>query len=465
MPAGVNDCLRGRGPHFKDRAEEQGAAVRRYLERNTLNASALSGYPIDRNDNNFVHRVCLVEIILSVPAVLLCLSAVYGFFLIAVSIAVTSNGLALHLRFWVLTFWAPFTGGVLIAFRPYVSAWISDYLGCMLFVTGFAACWLGMRAYHHRSLPALLPLCAVLGIIPLGLMFDGSEQTLALSRQVYVFSAAALFLFLTAAELWRGVVREGLAGARFGAAIFSSFAAIHLIALPFSVLMPIDFTGRLPISGWLFIMIIASLLHTVAAVFAVVVMIKERAETAVRVLADTDSLTGLTNRRAFTAKVETLLSDETERGGGFLLFDIDHFKRINDTHGHHGGDTVLRQFSAILAQISGERAICGRLGGEEFGLFLPGKTGPVLDVLAQRLCRAISLLKVSYNGGDIRLTVSIGVSDTNGRTCHFILLFEEADAALYEAKRGGRNQARRYDPGSHAPGLRTLIADQTSVGV
>jgi len=159
-------------------------------------------------------------------------------------------------------------------------------------------------------------------------------------------------------------------------------------------------------------------------------------------LANTDPLTGLANRRASLDWLGSLVrvSDEDEDPLALLMFDVDHFKRINDCFGHQTGDEVLKRVAEIArSQVRAEDMV-GRIGGEEFVCILSGPTVPEARALAERLCRAIAAQ--SADDGLPRATISIGLALLrDGDTPEDLLA--RADAALYEAKDAGRNQVRR----------------------
>lgn len=153
-------------------------------------------------------------------------------------------------------------------------------------------------------------------------------------------------------------------------------------------------------------------------------------------LADTDSLTGLLNRRAFLQRTR----EAAQRAGAFghlsaILLDIDHFKRINDEHGHDVGDAAIKAVSALIA----EEGIAGRLGGEEFALVVPGRRLAEAESFAGRLRLKAADLRIRSARGPVRLTCSFGVSEwSEGETVEGLL--KRADIALYEAKTGGRDR-------------------------
>ena len=156
-----------------------------------------------------------------------------------------------------------------------------------------------------------------------------------------------------------------------------------------------------------------------------------------------DPLTGLKNRRGFERASHDLLEGtESLDGIALLLADVDHFKQVNDTHGHLLGDKVLRTIGRTLqANIKG-RDIAARLGGEEFGILLVGTTREGARILAEQIRMAIAAGRIRTVEGNTfvgAIKVSMGVSiGKAGDTLESLLA--RADAALYEAKRGGRNR-------------------------
>lgn len=159
-------------------------------------------------------------------------------------------------------------------------------------------------------------------------------------------------------------------------------------------------------------------------------------------LANTDMLTGLANRRCTLDWLKRLMRASEEVGEPLtaLIFDIDHFKRINDTHGHKTGDDVLRRVADLArAQLRTEDHV-GRIGGEEFACILPGLSEREARNLAERLCRAVA--EGSAADGLPRTTISVGLAVFREDDTPDSLL-ARADAALYKAKEAGRNQVRR----------------------
>ncbi len=159
-------------------------------------------------------------------------------------------------------------------------------------------------------------------------------------------------------------------------------------------------------------------------------------------LATIDGLTGTYNRCHFLQLFSQELKREERYGMPLclLIFDLDHFKAINDTYGHQIGDKVLEECARVVDSTLRETDIFGRLGGEEFGVVLLQTDLDGARLLAERLRSAIETMRVDCEGGTIRVTVSIGGTqwDRNDRKVEVIM--NRADNALYEAKRRGRNQ-------------------------
>jgi len=160
-------------------------------------------------------------------------------------------------------------------------------------------------------------------------------------------------------------------------------------------------------------------------------------------VAATDSLTAVLNRGAFTMLVESYLEearkDATFKAGALLIVDADHFKSINDRLGHDQGDAALRLIAqTIKSQLRGAD-IVGRIGGEEFGVFLPGASTQQSLSVAERIRAQVRAVEFSAEGSSWPLSVSIGGVAFSGVTT-FDKIYVEADRHLYQAKSKGRNQ-------------------------
>jgi len=156
--------------------------------------------------------------------------------------------------------------------------------------------------------------------------------------------------------------------------------------------------------------------------------------------ATTDGLTGLPNRRWFTEVFERHLHKQDENTlsrGVLMLLDIDHFKRVNDTHGHLAGDRVLRQMAQVLRENVRASDCAARLGGEEFAIFLPDTPMEYGLQVAERIRCSIQDHLVEHEGEVVGITVSVGLTALDSNDIQELL--QQADSALYQAKKSGRN--------------------------
>lgn len=152
--------------------------------------------------------------------------------------------------------------------------------------------------------------------------------------------------------------------------------------------------------------------------------------------ASTDPLTGLANRRSFERCFENHLAEHS--GGTIAAFDIDHFKQVNDRHGHAAGDLVLKRFAALAKGMVREGDVVARLGGEEFAILLRRATPDQALAVCDRLREATQNMAMQIGGATIRITVSGGIAPLSAEQSAEATL-AAADAALYSAKRAGRN--------------------------
>ncbi|HHH31336.1 MAG TPA: GGDEF domain-containing protein [Polyangiaceae bacterium] len=160
-------------------------------------------------------------------------------------------------------------------------------------------------------------------------------------------------------------------------------------------------------------------------------------------LATQDPLTGLSNRRAFQLAMgrDLARASRSRKPISVVIMDIDHFKRVNDTYGHGGGDAVLKAVSAVLSASVRQGDVVARWGGEEFALILPETPSKGARILADRLRAALAETVVNYEGTEIRVSASFGVASAEVIVPDMAdKLLSAADEALYRAKEAGRNR-------------------------
>lgn len=174
------------------------------------------------------------------------------------------------------------------------------------------------------------------------------------------------------------------------------------------------------------------------------ITLKKLSEAELSVLATTDSLTGVFNRRHFFLEAEKTFqrSLRYQEPLSILMIDADHFKKINDTHGHKIGDQVLTGLAEQLNRIIRSADTLGRYGGEEFVILMPGIELSAAYAMAKRLCAQIATQPIQTDQGELNVTISIGAAAFDLPTDKSLMqVIEKADQALYSAKHNGRNRA------------------------
>lgn len=172
----------------------------------------------------------------------------------------------------------------------------------------------------------------------------------------------------------------------------------------------------------------------------------QRANTQLHIISQTDGLTGLLNRQHWE---EGLLHEfkrfqRYKHTCSLLIFDIDHFKRVNDNYGHPAGDEVIRQTAQSLKECVRDIDICGRYGGEEFTVILVDTNADGAQVVAERLRSVIEEKTIYYGDNEIKFTISIGISEITPSITTPTQWIDCADKGLYTAKNSGRNQTQIF---------------------
>ncbi len=158
--------------------------------------------------------------------------------------------------------------------------------------------------------------------------------------------------------------------------------------------------------------------------------------------ANTDALTGCANRRHFLNRAKQEIARSLRYGGtlSVLMLDLDHFKSVNDVHGHHAGDLTLQRFVSVCQETIREEDFIGRLGGEEFAILLPQTDREMAIEAAERIRLAVEKAEVRIDAGTLHFTASIGVATRDNAETGIETMLERADEALYLAKNRGRNR-------------------------
>ncbi len=315
---------------------------------------------------------------------------------------------------------------------------LGGVLSLALTAIGFVACgmvWNAARVFHGRKpiLPGL-----VLGAIAwIATVMTLGSDACAL-RLTIGAGIVAVYTALTAAELW--TERRRKLQKRWPTI---TVPLLHgfMVMLPILVgdfLLPHD--GAFASSIWATLFSIELVLYAVGTVFVIFMLVSERTVTAHKAAASMDPLTGMFNRRGFAEATSRVIEREAIAGRPvtMLIFDIDHFKSINDRFGHPAGDEILKLFATVVINTLRISDLSGRIGGEEFAALLPCSLEEGV-LAAERVREAFAASGIVVDEGPVDTTVSIGVAGGPAGT-ELEVLLAAADTALYQAKRGGRNR-------------------------
>jgi diguanylate cyclase (GGDEF)-like protein len=330
-------------------------------------------------------------------------------------------------------------GTLVLVLGAITGARIWILIGLTLFPLRSSLIWKAARNLDEKEAPCCLTLLG-----PVSALVIGSTPLFAQAGRPFSLLVGTAYVLATALTLWRGR-RERLA-ARTPLIVLSVLHGATLLIAVYDVLSASEGSlsqpGVLSLFGFLYFEGIVYALGTAIFVFA---LIKERSEAAGLQAARTDPLTGIANRTAFLEIADGIL-ERCRRNAGpvsVVMFDLDHFKCVNDRYGHATGDDVIRNFCEVTRASLRPNDTFGRIGGEEFAVVLSGCGIEAAFVRAERIRIAFAEVSRFARDRQVRATLSAGVATSATATETVDELLERADAALYKAKSAGRNCVKR----------------------
>lgn len=365
-------------------------------------------------------------------------------YLVASLVAAMLGGLLLffwrHERIAALGWWgaAYLLGAACIAVWATAGAALPPPVELALTVAGFIACgmvWNAARVFHGRA-------TAWLGIVFGASVWTVVALSLPETSKLRVMVGAAIvacYAALTAAELW-SERRKAMQSRWPAIAIPTMHGLVLMLPILLGDFVLGDGSALHSRSGWVAAFAIELVLYAVGTVFVVFILVSERVVKAHKTAASVDPLTGLFNRRGFAELTGRMIEREEAAGRAVtvLIFDIDHFKSVNDRFGHAAGDEILKLFGHVLIHTLRITDIVGRIGGEEFAAMLPCEIEEAM-IAAERVRATFANAGVQIDETPLATSVSIGIAGGSAGT-DLNALLAAADTALYRAKRGGRNR-------------------------
>ncbi|MDA8124232.1 MAG: GGDEF domain-containing protein [Deltaproteobacteria bacterium] len=338
-------------------------------------------------------------------------------------------------------------GFSLIALRGMIPE-IFTIIGANALLLGAAGLFLeGVRRFRGLSGRRLLSFLLVLLLVLFQSYFTFVADDVGV--RIVAFSFLTAVLYGMAAE---NLLRHAPADERFSYLFTGSLFAIHallMIVRCFFIRLGPDLQDFMTPSLTQTVTLLLALLMGIAWTFGFVMLNSERlesdlkrAQVELQRIATTDFLTGIANSRSFLEAGEREIQRKRRYGRPLaaLMFDLDHFKEINDTYGHAAGDKVLVTLSAVCKKLLRDIDVFGRLGGEEFAMLLPETDLAGARVTAERLREAVAEAAIETERAVLHVTISIGVSEMGPADDLLDAVLKRADDAMYQAKRGGRNR-------------------------
>jgi diguanylate cyclase (GGDEF)-like protein len=298
--------------------------------------------------------------------------------------------------------------------------------------------WRAARSFEGRSTPLSWTLAGA-AIWLTACLIEGFYHS-SVARIMLSSAINGAYLLLCAKEIWQARDRELVS--RWPAVILLGVqGTLYIGRVPFVHMLPFPGGVLEPSPNWFPAGLFVLMFHVFCMSVLLVNMAKERAELRQRQNSLIDPLTGVANRRAFFERGEALLerAQSDRRAVALLMFDLDRFKRINDTFGHQAGDTVLSRFCEVARTELRADDLFGRFGGEEFACLMTNVSLAEATLAADRIRIAFGNTRIVAGRETVNVTVSVGVAITSDGNRQLDQLFMSADRALYRAKAKGRN--------------------------
>jgi diguanylate cyclase (GGDEF)-like protein len=329
-------------------------------------------------------------------------------------------------------------GSFIMALETVLPPLAVHLVGNSAILLSYGLFWSAAREFEHRKplWPAALA-GSVLWFAACAL--PGFADTVT-ATGLYTIGFLAIYVFATAWEIGRGH-NERLISRPLTTAVLTLYGLLLLGYVPLVFNMDADAAVRAG-DQVLARMLLGAYVLWFGTLFLLITLVKERGELRHRVASLRDPLTGAGNRRYFMQEGAWSLEKvrRANASSAVVIADLDHFKRINDTFGHPTGDSVLHLFAKIARANLDPDQVFGRLGGEEFGIFLPGAGETEARETAERIRRAFTAHALQVDGFPVAAKVSFGICVSPHSVHELTEMLAGADGALYDAKNKGRNR-------------------------
>ena len=388
--------------------------------------------------------------IFHIPTLNLCLSAACITVSVFLTLLWNEDRANRALALWSFGVWAGCAGLFFLSLRGVAPPIVALGLGNALSLWSLGLVWLGCLAFDRRKVRYSWIKALACGGLWLIVFAGWPDFANDINIRIIVCSVLfSLVSFMVAAAIWRGHRHDPLPARRLGVFAFGGHGVVYLIRTPMPLLEPVTLTGGYG-PFWFGLLMFIFFVQGLVGVLAIFAMVYERTLRAHKLASEIDFLTAVPNRRAFLLAVERSrqAADGSSEGAVLALVDADHFKAINDTHGHAAGDTVLVALATFLSGCLPRGGLFGRLGGEEFGIYLPARQFASEPDLLERLRIGVGALDICHGDKLLPVTISLGAVRLGAGETDLPMALAAADRALYASKKAGRDRLSWAEGGS-----------------
>lgn len=380
--------------------------------------------------------------VLSVPTVMICVAITVLIVAVALSLVWIHDQREKAVLWWGVGMWSAVLGASLIATRTILPQWLSLGAGVTLMTLAFALVAAGFGVFTGGRVNHVALAAGPLAWLMSYLFVPGFTETVAY-RATAMSIILGFYCLHIIGSAWTGWKTERLPTFLATVLIYSTHCVFYVVRSLFAFLLPATEHGGEIQAVWVAAIALEAFMMSIFSTFVFLALIKERAERKYRLAAEIDSLTGAATRRFFVSETRDRLL-KSPKSGVLAIIDLDFFKSVNDCYGHLGGDRVLGAFGKFVNDRLDPGMVFGRLGGEEFGIFLPDVEASQAREWLDKLRADVEAQQIPFMGSPIRITISIGAAAVREAGVDFDHLMAAADGALYMAKEEGRNRLRMF---------------------
>ncbi|TCL69617.1 GGDEF domain-containing protein [Rhizobium sp. BK251] len=330
-------------------------------------------------------------------------------------------------------------GSLFVALREFVPSYVSIDAGNVVTIAGYMLMFFAVRVFAGRPIDQRYCWAAIVAASLPIVLFVGDPSAVS-ARLLYVSVICGLCDLAIAREAVGLARRERLYSAGLLVGLYATTTAIFAVRSFLAATGKIggpDPFGSSPVHGWI---AVSAVVFVTLRNMTMVLMAAERSWNKLMELAHHDALTGALNRGGLAEQIPSLASQPVS----LLVIDIDHFKLLNDRHGHVTGDEILRLFADVARGVMRNGDLLARQGGDEFLAVLRGASRDEAVAVAEKIRHAFAMAVMQLPQLTVSPTLSIGVATRTEGHADFQRLVQQADVALYRSKREGRDRVEAF---------------------